>query len=307
MPKIKYQSIKFEPATLAIINTANTIIDSYAAEGLDLTLRQLYYQFVSKDLLPNTERSYKRLGDIVSDGRLAGLIDWSRIKDRGRNSEGNTHWGGPDEIVSACAAQYQIDKWQDQPTRVEVWIEKDALSGVLDACCPELDVRYFACKGYVSQSSMWEAAMRLSGILNGKSINGKEPDEIVILHLGDHDPSGIDMSRDIADRLSLLSNGASIDVRRIALTMDQIKQYDPPPNPAKLTDARANSYVNKYGDESWELDALEPKVLIALIKKEVKKLRDQKLWDEYVVQEEKEKETLKLVSGDWQTAVDAVT
>jgi hypothetical protein len=281
-----------------LITTANSIIDGYAAQGLDLTLRQIYYQFVSRDLIPNTEKSYKKLGDVISNGRLAGFIDWSRIKDRGRHSEKNSHWDSPAQIIETCATSYQIDKWAGQKTRCEVWIEKDALSGVLDACCPGLDVPYFACKGYVSQSSMWEAAMRIVQRL-------KEPgcSRMVILHLGDHDPSGIDMSRDISDRLGLLSWGADIEVKRIALNMDQIEQYEPPPNPAKLTDTRAEDYIAKFGTESWELDALEPNVLIALITKEVKKLRNEKKWKEQVEIEAGARELLQGVADNWSDVV----
>jgi len=300
MPKIKYVDMKLGADALGIISKANEIIESYAAQGLDLTLRQVYYQFVSRDLLANTEKSYKKLGDTISNGRLAGLIDWSRIKDRGRHSESNSHWDSPSDIVEGCAKQYQIDKWAGQKTRCEVWIEKDALSGVLDACCPKLDVPYFACKGYVSQSSMWEAAMR---IVKKLGVTGSGCEKMVILHLGDHDPSGIDMTRDISDRLHLLSWGADISVKRIALNMDQITQYNPPPNPAKLTDTRAGDYIAKFGTESWELDALEPNVLIALITKEVKKLRNEKLWKEKVSEEQEARTLLQDVADSWSDVV----
>lgn len=85
----------------------------------------------------------------------------------------------------------------------------------------------------------------------------------VILHLGDHDPSGIDMTRDISDRLELF--GADVEVKRIALNWDQIDEFTPPPNPAKLSDSRAGAYIAEYGDESWELDALEPTLKAAPI------------------------------------------
>jgi len=293
MPKLKYKDLGLNTASRAIIQKANEIIEVYAAQGLDLTLRQLYYQFVSRDILPNTEKSYKSLGDTISNGRLAGLIDWSRIKDRGRHTQRNSHWVSPAEIVEACARQYQVDKWKGQKTRCEVWIEKDALSGVLDACCPELDVPYFACKGYVSQSSIWEAAMRIVTQIK----ESEECRKVVILHLGDHDPSGIDMTRDIADRLELLSWGAHIEVKRIALNMDQVRHYNPPPNPAKLTDSRSSDYIEKFGPESWELDALEPNVLIALIRKEVKALMEPRKWDECVRKEREGRSAIEKVAA----------
>ena len=99
MPKIKYKDFNFRPATLAIITKANEIIAEYSAQGFDLTLRQLYYQFVSRDIIPNTQKSYKNLGSVVNDGRLAGLIDWSAIVDRTRELRTLPHWSEPGEFI----------------------------------------------------------------------------------------------------------------------------------------------------------------------------------------------------------------
>lgn len=146
MPRIKYQNIKISPDRLAIINKANEIIEEYEAQGFDLTLRQLYYQFVARDIIPNKQQEYKRLGDIVADGRLAGLIDWDAIVDRTRNLRVRGHWSQPSDIVSAVARQYHIDMWKGQTYRPEVWIEKDALVGVIAGVCEELDVPYFSAR-----------------------------------------------------------------------------------------------------------------------------------------------------------------
>lgn len=194
MPKIAYKSINFRGATLDLIATCDQILKDYQAQGYDVTLRQLYYQLVSADLIPNKQKEYDRLGSIINDARLAGLIDWRSIVDRTRSLKGLAHWTSPEEILDAVSAQYRIDKWRDQRHRIEVWIEKDALAGVFQRVCNELDVPFFSCRGYTSQSEMWSAAQRLQSYMD----NGQEP---VILHFGDHDPSGIDMSRDIFDRL----------------------------------------------------------------------------------------------------------
>ena len=269
MPKICYQDKRFSAASQELIDQANDIIAEYARDGYDLTLRQLYYQFVSRDLIPNTIRSYKRLGSIINDGRLAGLIDWNAIEDRTRNLSKLAHWDDPGQLVAACGRQFMVDKWASQPYRPEVWIEKEALSGVFQRVCEELDVPFFACRGYVSQSEMWRAARRLLRY----SRNGQTP---IIFHFGDHDPSGIDMTRDIRDRVALF--GAEIELNRMALNMDQVDQYGPPPNPAKTTDARFQGYVVEYGDESWELDALDPKSLARLVRSGVESIRDAKAW-----------------------------
>lgn len=274
MPKIRYRDLTLSADKLTMVNSANVIIAEYQAQGFDLTLRQLYYQFVSRDLLPNTIQSYKRLGDIVVDGRLAGLIDWDAIVDRTRNLESLAHWANPESIVEAVSEQFRIDKWARQPNRIEVWIEKEALAGVFERICEELDVPYFCCRGYTSISEMWAAGQRLKKY-HARG-NRQKP---IILHFGDHDPSGIDMTRDIVDRLEMFA-GFHIEVERLALNMNQVEQYEPPPNPAKLSDSRAASYVQAYGDESWELDALEPTTLADLVRTAVDQYRDDDTWAE---------------------------
>lgn len=282
MPKINYVDKNFSDSSLQIIQIANKIIKEYAAQGYDLTLRQLYYQFVARGLIANKQTEYKRLGSIINDARLAGYIDWLTIVDRTRNVQSNPHWDGPKDIVEACVQSFQIDKWAGQENRIEVWIEKDALVGVIENVCRRNDVSFFSCRGYTSQSEMWGAAQRLIAY-------EQHP---VIIHLGDHDPSGIDMTRDIRDRLSLFMEGY-IEVHRIALNMDQVEQYDPPPNPAKITDSRAEKYIKKYGGESWELDALEPKVLEDLIDDKIAEFKDEELWAKAVRKQDRHIVTLK--------------
>lgn len=271
--KICYVEKRFGAKTSAMIANANAIIEEYEAQGFELTLRQLYYQFVARDLIPNTMRDYKNLGAVINDARLAGLISWNAIVDRTRNLMKNSHWNGPHEIVEACAKQFQIDKWAEQTHRVEVWIEKDALIGVIERAARALDVAFFSCRGYTSQSELWAAGQRLSKYLDG----GQTP---VVIHLGDHDPSGKDMTRDIEDRLRMFMGGC--EVNRIALNMDQIRKYNPPPNPAKITDSRARGYIKQFGKQSWELDALDPKVIHSLIEKTVLSYRDDKAWQKAV-------------------------
>lgn len=297
MAKICYVYKDFSAAHIATISQANEILETYAAQGYDLTLRQLYYQFVARGLIANKDTEYKRLGNIVNEARLAGLIDWDHITDRTRNLRQNAHWDSPKEIVESAARQYQIDKWQSQDNYVEVWVEKDALVGVLEVACRPLDVPYFSCRGYTSQSEMWGAAMRLVS-------HSKKGQGVHIIHLGDHDPSGIDMSRDIQDRLALFMRHHGCEpakVHRIALNMDQIRLYNPPPNPAKITDSRSSSYIERFGEESWELDALEPAVITALIEGAVEELRDEDLWDRSKAVEDGHKEKLSAVAKNWDT------
>jgi len=293
MPKIDYVPKRFTTKSVQLIEHANTIIDEYLADDLKLTLRQLYYQFVARDLIPNTHREYKKLGKVVADARLAGLIDWEAIEDRTRKKEENSHWSGPASIVRACADQFAIDKWADQPFYVEVWIEKEALAGILEAACKPLDVTWFSCRGYVSLSEMWVAARRIME----RAANRKP----VIIHLGDHDPSGMDMTRDIVKRMDtfLTTHGfPALKVDRIALNYDQVEEYQPPPNPTKLSDSRADGYVEEYGYSSWELDALNPTVLIDLIQGTVTNHMDQSLFEKAQDIEHKHRAKLRKIALD---------
>lgn len=298
MPRICYVPKKFRHDSLVMIQYANEIIADYQSQGYSLTLRQLYYQFVSRDLIPNTQKDYKRLGTVISDARLAGLIDWYALEDRTRNLQSISTWTSPEKIVGDCARAYTEDKWADQKTRIEIWIEKDALAGVFARVADELQLPYFSCRGYTSQSEMWAAAMRLKTYER----NGQNT---VILHFGDHDPSGIDMTRDIKERLYLF--GSDVDVRRMALTWEQIIQYAPPPNPAKLDDPRAKDYILEHGGESWELDALEPSVLANLARVETLSIRDGKLWEKALASEAERRRELKVISDNYDTVADYLT
>jgi len=295
MPKIAYIDKRFRSATLEVIDTANGIITEYSAQGYDLTLRQLYYQMVSRDIIPNSQKEYDKLGRTISDARMAGLIDWDAIVDRTRGLKGNSHWTSPQSIMNSVARGYRIDKWKEQPNRVEVWIEKDALVGVISGICQQLDIDYFSCRGYTSQSEMWTAGQRLERYIKA----GQRP---VILHLGDHDPSGIDMTRDVTDRLALFMGGTK--VQRIALNYDQVEQYSPPPNPAKTTDTRAADYIELHGHSSWELDALDPATISQLIEGTVIQFRDDGLWNAAAKREAEQKELLEQASNDWDDVVD---
>ena len=246
---------------------------------------------MSKDLIANTTKSYKRLGNIVNDARLAGLIDWESIEDRTRAVVSPSHWDNPTDIVAACAQSFRRDKWIGQAYRPEVWIEKEALAGVVEGVCRELDIPFLSCRGYTSQSEMWSSAMRLKAFAK---TSGQKP---VILHFGDHDPSGIDMTRDITDRLRTFMGG--LELRRLALNMPQVEQYKPPPNPAKVTDSRFESYRQNFGGDSWELDALEPSVLVALIRDTVQSLRDDAKWNAAVEEEARDRKSLATAAERW--------
>lgn len=287
--KIKYEEHKFNGKSLDIIEHANTIIEEYSRQGYNLTLRQTYYQLVARGFIENSESSYKRTGDIINNARLAGLVDWEAITDRTRNLRGGNANILPSKIIKTDAEFFSLDKWTNQPNYVEVWVEKDALIDVVGKGCRETDTQYFSCRGYCSQSEMWQAAQRF--IKKGDRAGR------YLIYLGDHDPSGIDMTRDITDRMKLF--GANVEIRRIALTMEQIKTFNPPPNPAKLTDRRATAYIKQFGEHSWELDALEPQFIRQLIDSEIRPLMDEKILAQTLELEKEQRRELEFVADNY--------
>ena len=272
--KIKYVDWKPSAQSLSIVERADELLTEYELAGYQLSLRQLYYRFVAENVLPNTEKSYKNLGDIISKARDAGLLDWDQLVDRGREARIRPVWSAAGSFLSDVADQFSCDLWKQQETLVEVWVEKAALEEIVEQAAARFGVTTFSCRGYVSASAMHEAAMRIRRKMG-------HHERVVILHLGDHDPSGIDMTRDIQDRLSLyLTHWSSrLDVKRIALSMDQVEEHDCPPNPAKVTDSRFAKYQDEYGDDSWELDALEPSVLDSLIQDSIRSFLDEDIFN----------------------------
>lgn len=273
MAKRCYIDKNFKADSLTLIDTINDIIDEYRAQGFVLTVRQLYYQLVARDIIPNTINDYKRVASLVNDGKLAGLIDWAMLEDRTREFNEKQRWESPQEILRSSAYNYHEDMWSNQNHRVFVIVEKEALAGVLEGVCHDHDVPLLAARGYPSGSVLREFGVRQ---LRDSIRQNQTP---IILHLGDHDPSGIDMTRDLQERLSLFA-GDEVELRRIALNMPQVEEQRPPENPAKTTDSRFMEYQKRYGESSWELDALTPSYLAALVQENIEEFKDPDQWEE---------------------------
>jgi len=265
MAKIIYNSKKIQKDRLEKIEQVNGIIDEYFRDGQPITIRQIHYRLVARMYQDNTEAEYKNLIALLVDARECGLVDWDAIEDRTRHVRARAHWGSPADLLEAAAEQYAIDLWEGQPYYVEVWIEKDALIGVVENAVKDLDVSCFSCRGYGSATAYWQAAQRIKS-------HTDTGQAAIILHFGDHDPSGKDMTRDLESRLNRYGAGVRID--RIALNMGQIMSYNLPPQPAKEKDVRTAGYVKLYGEQSWELDAMEPCILDSLIQNNVRKYMD---------------------------------
>ncbi len=284
MAKTAYINPKnIRPATKELLNKIVIIVDEYANDGYKLTLRQLYYQLVSQDIIPNQQTEYAKLSTILKDARMSGQVDWDVIEDRVRIPQIPSHWDNIPDLVDSAIHSYRKDRMVNQKNYVEVWVEKDALSGVLLPITKQYHIHLMVNRGYSSVSAMHDAALRFQEAID----DGKD---CTILYLGDHDPSGLDMIRDIFDRLRTFD--VDVNVQSIALTMQQIKKYNPPPNPAKITDPRATNYIAQFGKVSWELDALKPKVLVNLLQKNIEKLIDMNEYKHIIEIETREKEKL---------------
>src|SRR5215467_562755 len=280
-----------------IITKANGICLEYVNAGYDLTLRQLYYQFVSRDLFENITENYDLLGRVLNKARWNGWFDWDYLVDRTRNVQGVAHWNTPGDILKAAANSFRLDKWANAEHVVEIWVEKEALAGIIGQAGTGVDCRWFPCRGYVSASEIYQAGLRLvEHIKNGQ--------EVTVLHLGDLDPSGLQMTDDNYGRLLKVvryyTDASKLHFKRNALNMPQIAQYNPPENPAKEGDSRYKAFVAYTGGTtSWELDALPPNVLVALIEQEVEALRDEDVWSQASDEEKGYREKLEALSGRW--------
>jgi len=288
MSKHAYEHREYKGAKGARIQACAVIAEEYQQKGYTLTVRQLYYQLVARGLVPNNMQSYQQVVIAVLDGRMNGTIDWDAIEDRTREFILRSRWSSPGEIVNTCAEQYHEDLWAGQETRVYVIVEKEALAGVIQPICHQLDVPLLAARGYASASVVREFALQqLWRYARGGQRN-------VVLYLGDHDPSGMDMPNDLRGRLETFCGGAShFEVERIALNMPQIDELQPPENPAKQTDSRFQAYAAEFGQSSWELDALTPEYIEALVERHVREHIDEEAWELAQAQVERGKKTLR--------------
>lgn len=332
--KVRFRKIRLSPENKKRLQQINDIIIEYQNQGYRLTLRQLYYQLVSRDIIPNKQAEYAKLSKVLVEGRMAGIVDWAAIEDRLRVAEKPPAWDSPQDIMEGVINQYEKPRMKGQENYLEVWVEKDALSGVLSVVTEKYHVPILVNRGYSSVSAIYDSYKRFRNALESGQ-------KVKIIYLGDHDPSGMDMIRDVTERpLEMLLSQcdfiedvydkAHIDdeelkdnleyeyadddeccdideddkeykefnplkafiksrfeVIPVALTRAQIQQYNPPPNPAKRTDPRSKGFIQKHGSQSWEVDALRPEVLNAILEFAINSRIDESLYEE-VLKEEKD-------------------
>lgn len=337
-----------------IANNIIKIVNRYAKEGETMTLRQLHYQFVGHvATYVNHQSAYSKLGDILDDLRYCGIIPWNMFEDRGRKPFLPYSVKDVPDALNDAVETYRINRQEGQKTHFELWTEKDALSAIFSKVTSEYHVRLVINKGYTSSTAAHEAYSRFAKqIMSGR--------KVVVGYFGDHDPSGLDMVRDITERIMFfLCRGDQLNelndqinewhekesttvweicdyykkdrlanrllkehaepsdkdyeeweelrrryfidqtqlfkVKHIGLTMEQIKEFDLPENPTKMTDSRAKEYIRKYGRRCWEVDAIDLIELRRLLREAIEEVIDVKLFKQVVAREKKEIKELKAI------------
>ncbi len=287
-----------------IIPIVNNVLSQY---DFKLTVRQIYYRLISDpySLFDNNRNNYTGFDRILTRAREEGLIDWTRIEDRTRQSlggEGHIEEETPEEFMQSylwtfknCYNYYDKKMWTSQQNFIEVWVEKDALSSLVAQVCDKYRVLTFPSRGYSSFTKVKEGIGRLHK--NTEIISEKPGEPITnkptyVLHLTDLDPSGLGMTQDLKKRL-LKYQADFIKVRRIGLDISQVTKFNLRPNPVKQADTRTADYVQVYGSDCWELDALPPDELQKIITREIKKYIDKKAWKDTEEEIEKGKEEIK--------------
>jgi hypothetical protein len=276
-----------------MIELVNEIINEYQQAGYILSLRQLYYQLVSRDIIPNKQNEYIKLSGILKIARMNGLTDWTAIEDRTRKPKIPSYWENPQDILQDAINSYQVDRQLSQNVHIEVMIEKDALSSIVSRITSKYGIPLSINRGYSSCSSVYSTYQRI--------INS-EKKQVKILYCGDYDPSGIDMIADLTNRINefiigdlifnRINQSFDFDIIPIALTREQIELYNPPPNPVKMTDSRAKKFIKDLGCNCYEVDALRPDVLTDILENSILENIDLTKYEEAIKIEQVHKKKL---------------
>jgi len=273
-----------------VVRYVNEILSQYA---IILTLRQIFYRLVANYGYPNTNSMYNQLSKQLVKARERGDVDESRMEDRSREFLGGDYgFDDSSDFVSyqirrflSSPRRYTRIMWTSQPEFILVWIEKDALSRVVSSIADKYKVITAPSRGYASYTYIKEAVAKFP-----------EDKQITVLHFADHDPSGLDMTRDLEQRLHRYSELEGLDlnisVQRIALTHQQVQEYNLTPNPTKTADPRATGYTEQFGNQCWELDAIEPNELQRLVSESIKSRIDADIWNQTLEQQTQERQEL---------------
>ena len=244
--------------TLTIIETARAILAAHNP----MTVRQVYYQLVSRQVIENNRSQYQAVSNALVDARQEGAIPWEWIEDRLRRPRAVSMWDDLPDFANTVCKAYRRDVWPTQEMLVEVWLEKDALSGIFETLLDPYGVTLNVGRGYDGWDSIHNAAMRYL------DWGG----DVAILYFGDLDPSGEDMVRSLGVRLGFFQT--SPEITKCALTLADVERYHLPPDFTKATDSRQAAFVLRWGDIAVELDALPVDVLESRLEYEVRQRLD---------------------------------
>lgn len=276
---------------------AGTILDIFETFEGSMSTRQVFYQCVSRGAVPYNPKEATRVQRLVVEMRRDGQIPYDRVVDRTRGKHQRPGWDGVEELLDAGAAQYRRDLWIDQKTIVMVACEKQALEGIFAEVVDEYGASLWTLRGYASVSFAFEWATEI------KRLN-RRGKRVVIAYFGDHDPTGIDIERSTQDEMR--GHGAEFEWQRRGLLETDFERYDLVNLGVKKTDTRSRKYLERYGNRAAELDALRPDVLRARIETAISAHIDTDAWDRLERTEATERESLKLIAGNWEAAVQAV-
>jgi hypothetical protein len=255
-----------------------------------VTIRQLFYRMIGMEGITNDSKSYKLISRVITKARRDQRCAREWICDRTRPTYEPNVWSNPRDYAEAVKRGYRRDYWQSQPYHLEIWSEKDTITGSIEDLANELGLTVRVARGFNSETRVYEIAKILAD-------TGKRN---VVLFLGDHDASGRDIERDWKKRL--LQNGSGpFNLRRLAIHPEDIKKFDLPPQRVKFTDSRALKFIDKYGQQCVELDALPPTELRRRIRESVEGLLDRRAWDRAIEVEKVELQNIIETVGAWPT------
>ena len=280
--------------TLELIEAIESVFDEFDGS---MSTRQVYYQCISRGAVQNRPSEYDRVQRLLVELRRDGTIAYDRVVDRARRKHQRAGWDGIEEILDASATQYRRDMWADQKLVVMVACEKQALEGIFAEAVDEYGASLWTLHGYGSESFIFEWATEIRRL----NAQGKA---VVIRYFGDHDPSGFGIEADAREKLS--RHGARYGWRRDGLVTADFDRFESVELPTKVTDTRSRKYVEQYGNRAAELDALLPAELRGRIASSIESCINVEAWDRLQRTEETERESLRLVSENWQMAVRAV-
>ncbi len=270
---------------------------------LPVTVRQIHYQLVGKNLVENTTSNYNMLSKLVKYARIDGYIPWETIEDRVRQAYLNRGWQNQEDFLETerynFLKGYRRELQQEQENYIEVWLEKDALTGIFQRMLNPYCIALCPARGFSSVSF-------LNDLRNRILTSQEKGQQAIMLYFGDHDPSGKIMLDTMQVTLEDEMEVADINYDPIALTEKQIEQYNLPikMGSAKKTDSRYKKFSQRYGDEAVELDALSPKDLEEIIKHAIIKYIDLSKLDYHQKEAEKERSNLKDFKQKVETFID---